>query len=515
MDNIVAESSDVMVNSLHFGLPETAQYITDRRHVNYFPSGSNVYNPNAGNKNIRFYLSGEDNTDLDLSSVRLFANLQNTDGTRSHFLRPLGNLSSFFQRYRCTVGGQLVQDIIEYNRHCELYNSFKSQEVRDIDDIESGSNPRWDDESHMYANGLDEFIQATTTGATNGAGVATVDTAGDRNEWGRIDTRYTRHSLTGIPGANGYIRIGHKPCCGLMESNYMLPLRYAPLELEFTLVSDEHTPVISPTTTTGDENGYYFTTGDTSTSWELNNVIIRAEVVQLDNTVNNNIVKHLLGGQSLKLVFPMYHTITQTFNTAGTEINMNIVKSSSKLNGAFITLYRTPRTGTEGTYYRQDNYLYKRWNYFYNPMVNSKIFDGADPDNVPADQGKGFQDMSRNLTWQIQIANKKYPEFECQSMAETMYFLRRAIHFMNPDQDAMSITYKRFREDKFIIGISYEKMADINFTGVNTKMGSLLVLKLKGTNGALATEEAVQEIFCHLISETVLEVRESGSIIYD
>ena len=161
-----------------------------------------------------------------------------------------------------------------------------------------------------------------------------------------------------------------------------------------------------------------------------------------------SIVKHLLGGQSLKLVFPMYHTITQTFDTAGTEINMNILKSSSKLNGAFITLYRTPRTGLDGTKYRQDNYLYKRWNYFYNPMINYKIFDRADPDGTPADQGKGFQDMSRNLTWQVQIANKKYPEFECQSMAETMYFLRRAIHFMNPDQDAMSITFKVLTTDQ-------------------------------------------------------------------
>ena len=44
-------------------------------------------------------------------------------------------------------------------------------------------------------------------------------------------------------------------------------------------------------------------------------------------------------------------------------------------------------------------------------------------------------------------------------------------------------------------------MADINFTGVNTKMGSFLVLKLKGTNGALAPNEAVQ--------------RESGAIVYD
>ena len=152
MDNIIAESEPTMINSLNFGLPETAQY---RRHVNYFPSGSNVYNPKAGNKNIRFHISGEDNTYIDLSSIRLFANLQNTDGTRSHLVRPLGNLSSFFSRYRCTVGGQQAQDFIEYNRHCETYNSFKSQDARDMDDLEGGANPRWDDDwRHTYATGL-------------------------------------------------------------------------------------------------------------------------------------------------------------------------------------------------------------------------------------------------------------------------------------------------------------------------------------------------------------------------
>ena len=109
--------------------------------------------------------------------------------------------------------------------------------------------------------------------------------------------------------------------------------------------------------------GYYFTTGDTSTQWEVNNVIIRAEVIQLDNTVNNNIVNHLLEGQSLKLVFPMCHTMTQSFNAAGTEINMNIVKSASKLNGCFITLYRPPRAGTDPqdtNYYRQDTFTSDR-----------------------------------------------------------------------------------------------------------------------------------------------------------
>ena len=526
MDNIVAESNDTMINSLNFGLPETSQYITDRRFVNYFPSGSNVYAPNAGNKNIRFYLSGDDNTYLDLSSIRVFATLQNTDTARTKFLRPLAGLHGFFSRYRATVGGQLVQDVIEYNRHCELYNSFKPKDVRDMDDIENSANPRWDADYHNYANGLDFLLQATTDGATGtpggavGPGVVTVNTAGDRNEWGRIDKRYTRHSLTGIPGANGKARFSHKPCCGLLESNYYLPLRYAPLELEFTIVPNEGDPVVVPVAVGAgtDANGYYFTNtegndaqGNTTTKWELNNVIIRAEVITLDNTVNNNIVSHLLGGSSLKLVFPMYHTITQTFNNAGTEINMNIVKSSSKLTGAFITLYRTPRQGeiTPENQYLPDNYVYKRWNYFYNNQINARIND------IDTQEGKGFQDYNRNLSWQIQLGNKKYPEFESQSMAETFYYLRRAIHYMNPDQDALCFSYRQYRENKFIIGMSFEKMADVNFTGVNTKMGSLITFKLKGTEGPLPVGEEVEEIFTHLISESVLEIRESGSIVYD
>ena len=57
MDNVVAESSDVMINQLNFGLPETSQYITDRRQVNYFPYGSNVYAPNAQKKMLHSILA--------------------------------------------------------------------------------------------------------------------------------------------------------------------------------------------------------------------------------------------------------------------------------------------------------------------------------------------------------------------------------------------------------------------------------------------------------------------------
>ena len=445
------------------------------------------------------YISGDSNQYLDLSSMHLFANIKNTDvSDRAKFLRPFSGLHAFMERYRATVGGQIVQDIDQYARHCQLYKSFKSKDLNEMDDVESSPNPSWDDDYHRYA---------TTDGATAAGGVVTVNTGADHNEWGRIGVRPTRHSLSGIP-SNGQMRLGHKPVCGLCESNYYLPLRFAPLELEFTIVSDSNEPIVVPQgngTTETDKNCYYFQGGNTSVLWEINNVIIRAEAITLDNTVDNNITKHLLEGQSLKLIVPQYHTLTQTFNAGGGEINMNIVKSASKLSNAFITLYREKKQGTRYGQFLPDNYLHKRWNYFYNPMINSEINDGFDGALV---EGQGFQDFTRNLSWQMQVGNKKFP-------AEAFYFLRRTIHYHNAKQNSLNISYKQYRENKFIIGVSFEKMADVNFTSISTKMGSLLTFKIKGTQGALAANEQIQEIFTHLISESVLELRESGAVVYD
>ena len=521
MDNLGSESAEAQIDGLDFSLPTTSMAITSRRFINVFPSGSNVYNSTSGNKVIRFNISADDNQFLDLSSVRMFAILENKDGTADRYLRPIGGLHSFFSRYTCNEGGQQVQDIIEYNRHCELYDCFKSKDVRDMDDIENGANPRWDSDYHQMATGLENIINPTvggTLGEANNAARATVTLTGDRNDFGRIDKRYTRHSLSGIK-PNGKMRLSHKPCCGLLGSNYLLPLRYAPLQLEFTIVQNGNDPIVVPqgeeatNDQQSDRNGWYFQEGNTSTQWEINSVIIRAEMVQLDNTIANNFASHLLTNSgSLKMVFPMYHTITQSFSAGGGEITMQIVKSASKLTGAFITLYRPPRQGLDPitNYYHPDNYAYKRWNYFYNPMINSRV------NTLGADTGEGFQDYTRNLSWQIQLSNaQKYPEFESQSLSETFYYLRRALHYMYPDQDSLSFGYRQYRENKFIIGMSFEKMPDVNFTGYNSKMSGVTTFKIKGTEGALAANEQIEEIFTHLISEAVLEIRESGAVVYD
>ena len=85
------------------------------------------------------------------------------------------------------------------------------------------------------------------------------------DEWGKIGLRHTRHSLCGILGNKGKMRLGHKPVCGLLESKYYLPLRFAPLELEFTIVSDPNEHIVVPEgdaqtnpTSETDKEGYYF-----------------------------------------------------------------------------------------------------------------------------------------------------------------------------------------------------------------------------------------------------------------
>ena len=58
-------------------------------------------------------------------------------------------------------------------------------------------------------------------------------------------------------------------------------------------------------------------------------------------------------------------------------------------------------------------------------------------------------------------------------------------------------------------------MNSVNFSGINTKLGRLITFKLKGTEAALPPAEEIEEIFIHLVSESILELRSDGALVYD
>ena len=272
----------------------------------------------------------------------------------------------------------------------------------------------------------------------------------------------------------------------------------------FEIVSDATEPVITPSANgvdqaTDDTAGKYFTERNTTTSWAIQNCILRCDLIQVDNTVNNNIVAHLLKGGRLRMVYPAYHSFSQAFANTNTELNMNIVKSSTRLSQMFFTFSnsRVSRDSNNAA----GEYDKKKRNFFWHPM------------NVSIDNLEGVIDSNKQISAQIQIANKKFPEQEISSISEFMYFLRKAVNVMSPYYDGFSIDIYRYANDKFIAGIDFQKQPDMNFTGSNTKMGSLITFKVKGANANFAL--GVERAFITCVSEHVFELSESASTVLD
>jgi hypothetical protein len=122
---------DQLIDPLSFRLTKPASYITKRRSCTYYPQGSNIYHPTTGAKLIQILLSGTDW--LDPSTFRIMFDFKNDDGAENHNLYPVGGPWGFFSRMRILVGGQVIEDIDNYNRVHEMFQVFSATDSREND----------------------------------------------------------------------------------------------------------------------------------------------------------------------------------------------------------------------------------------------------------------------------------------------------------------------------------------------------------------------------------------------
>ena len=157
---------DILIDNLSFKLNKGSSYITDRRSVTFWPSGSNIYKPTSGNRVLKFSLNAEDNAWLDPQSVRIFFTLQNPDpGTYNNKLRPLSPPYSFFRRMRIIAGNQVVEDFDNYNRVHHMFSKMMSQGARK-DEANEGFGYRYDDEIKTLVNDSDTRLKHEVNGLT-------------------------------------------------------------------------------------------------------------------------------------------------------------------------------------------------------------------------------------------------------------------------------------------------------------------------------------------------------------
>ena len=409
---------DYLIEGLSYKLSPGASYVTNRRSVSFFPSGSDTYSPSSGVKVIRLKVNGTDW--LDPSTCKVQFEITNNHASNSIYFLSGGH--AFFSRCRILCGSQVVEDIQSYNRVCETFSILQSQNKLDNDAVESAR--KWYDANP-------DFLAAT---------------------------KKRTFSM--------------KLCSGLLNQAKMLPVRYAPLEIELELV--------------GDANEAVKTTNDDA-NWTISNVQLKADVVTLDNALENSYAEHLLSGKSLPINYGTYICQDQVVN--GNNISVNISRAASRLKSVFLSMTGAGHSASNAT-------NLKEFNNFWCAML-------------------GAPDHDKEMEFQVQIGSKMFPEIPIRANAEAFSQLVKCLGVHNSAFHGVAIDTYRYKLHQQIIGIDTEKVLNAGFTGINTRAGDLMTIKAKAINpGSFGANNPIK-LYSILHTDNVLEIRDGGVTVYD
>ena len=79
----------------------------------------------------------------------------------------------------------------------------------------------------------------------------------------------------------------------------------------------------------------------------------------------------------------------------------------------------------------------------------------------------------------------------------------------------IGVTEAQYRERKFAFGLDLEAVPHAGYTGIHTKMGDLLTIKLKAMNSTMPAESMPTEMTVFLSHDVLLDLRDSGSTVFD
>ena len=408
MESHAQSIDDSLIDSLSFRLRPGSSYVTDRKSVSFFTQGGNDYQPN-GVRVIKIMLNGD--AWLDPSTVKLFMDITNTttlaDAANSDLKPKVTGAWGFFKRMRILCGGQIVEDIDEFNRLSEMYHMMKPTNKRQNDAIEG-------------FGGVGETL-----------------------------------------GKGQKRTVCFTPMSGLLSQEKYLPIRYAPMQIELELASNG-------------ADVLYVAGTHQSTSFKLENVQLKADLVALDNSLDNEYSQHLLSGKTLPIHFSTFTCASQVITSLNTTVNVS--RALTRLKGVFVTLSKSNSQEVDN---------------FYHPMG-------------------GNYEYEKELEFEMQIGSKKFPEYPIRSVAEAFYQLRKALglHDVNAQMD---ISGEEFRSSKFVVAIDTEKVLGSSFSGYNSKSGDLLTLKLKPTDPANVLPAGVTaKLHYCLHFDTILNIKDAG-----
>ena len=132
--------------------------------------------------------------------------------------------------------------------------------------------------------------------------------------------------------------------------------------------------------------------------------------------------------------------------------------------------------------------------------------------------GKYKHNPTQELEFQIQVGSKLFPEYPVRSISECFSILKQTLNIPDFHMHSIGIDYKSYISNKFVFAMSFEKVPESSWTGLATKSGEQVLVKVSnadasfqgGTSGDIASQ-----MFITLQSENVMEIRDTGVTIME
>ena len=320
MEHHAQSVEDALIGGLSYKLKPGASYITNRRSVSFMASGGNQYS-STGVKVMRFNLTADQW--LDPSTFRVAFQLNNKTLTTQPTLTRMGvkplhwNPAVFFRRARLIAGGQVIEDIDNFNRLSLMLTTLKrTEEQLEIANEGFGS----------FDNKLDGVLDRVN------------EELDQRKSYREAD-----FSESGVIEVSR--RVMFKPMLGMFNQDKLIPLRYCPLQIELELVNNPADSVFNGVI---DTHTYH-------SDWDITDIQCKCDLLTLDNSLENEYASHLLSGKSLPINFNSWNHTNQATN-GDKDFSAHISRALTRLKSVCITLHTT------------DSDWYKECNNFYHPM---------------------------------------------------------------------------------------------------------------------------------------------------
>ena len=286
-----------------------------------------------------------------------------------------------------------------------------------------------------------------------------------------------------VVDAGTYATLLLRPCCGLLSANKMLPVKYAPITLEWTLANVEDAVLT--------DNNMHPAQLLSSREYEITEVQVYAAQVQLDSSLESQFASLLMSNRALNIPMSTIHTQQQALPAGNTEISVSLTRALTRLSAIYITFMDESKYGGRSV-----------TNSFVNP---SQYLDRATV----------WSHTEQMLEFQAQIGSKLWPETPAKG-PQLFNMLREATAVYDESVRTLAITSQAYKMNQFIIGVPLQSVPGSFASGYNTRSGDLLTIRARNLNQqGGAGGFGASRIYVMMHAEQILSIREGGVDVLD